>query len=46
MKLMLHTCPSDSIRPKDGLHALNVGSCYANNHISSEEMDQNAILKS
>ena len=25
-------CPSDSVRPTDRLHALNVCSCYVNNH--------------
>ena len=38
-------CPSDSVRPTDGLHAFNVYSCYVNNHFI-KEMDRNAILKS
>ena len=30
-------CPSDSVRPTNGLHALNVSSCYINNHFKQRE---------
>ena len=30
-------CPSDSVRPTDGLHAISVCSCYVNNNF--EQID-------
>ena len=30
-------CPSDSVRPTDGLHAFNVCSCYENNHFKQRD---------
>ena len=30
-------CPSESIRPTDRLDALNVCSCYVNNHLKQKD---------
>ena len=30
-------CPSDSVRPTDGMHAFNVCSCYVNNHFKHRD---------
>ena len=38
-------CPSDSVRPTDGLHALDVCLFYVNDNLKNE-MDLSAILKS